>query len=58
MKARHEKTITCALTLEGKEIAWLRGLLQNPPCAPEDEPEEEAEMRSKLFNFLKECEEQ
>jgi len=40
------------LTLNDKEAQWLKGLIQNPMCAPQDEQHEDANMRKALWDAL------
>ena len=52
MDVKKEQTIKVILTLSEKEAMWLKRYVQNPICAPENEPEEDLEMRRKLFEAL------
>lgn len=40
------------LTLTEKEARWLKGMVQNPLCYPDEESPENAKMRSSLFHAL------
>lgn len=54
MKTTVNTSVEIVLHLTEEEARWLRCVMQNPlyGAAPEDEPEEDKEMRSKFFLML------
>jgi hypothetical protein len=52
MNTDTKTTMEITLKLTAKEAIWLKGLVQNPQCHPNDESAEDEEMRSALFDAL------
>ena len=54
MEVKKEEVISITLTLDGKEAAWLKAVMQNPlyDCTPDEEDGNDSEMRYKLWNAL------
>lgn len=52
MESSITKDITVTLVLGEREAKWLRGLVQNSPYPPQDEPSENKEMRMRFWNAL------
>ena len=50
------KKVSYNLTLNEKEAMWLKALVQNPFCHPDDETEENREMRKLFWEALGDCE--
>ncbi len=53
-KATAKKEVTITLALTQNEATFLRNMLQNPSCSPEEEVPTIAKMRHDLFNALTE----
>jgi hypothetical protein len=52
MNAYTKTTMEITLKLTAQEAIWLKGLVQNPQCHPDEESSETAGMRESLFNAL------
>lgn len=52
MNANTKTTMEITLKLTAKEAIWLKGLVQNAQCPPDEESSEDAGMRAALFDAL------
>ena len=54
MEAVIEELYIVHLRLEHAEVKWLKAVMQNPlfDGSPDDEPEDDKEMRKKFWNAL------
>lgn len=55
MKLELETETVVTIKLNLREARLLKAMMQNPPCAPEDEDKEAAALREMLFNALNEA---
>ncbi|QKN84750.1 hypothetical protein KNV05_gp088 [Vibrio phage River4] len=56
-KATIKKEVTITLTLTQNEATFLRNMLQNPMCHPDEEEGTVSKMRHELFHALKQVDE-
>lgn len=43
------------LVLTKEEAEYVKALMQNPPCPPDEEPEDQRTMRYNIFQALKDA---
>ncbi|QKN84944.1 hypothetical protein AG74_85 [Vibrio phage AG74] len=56
-KATIKKEVTVTLTLTQNEAMFLRNMLQNPMCHPDEEEGTISKMRHELFHALRQVDE-